>query len=248
MQMLLIPLRAVLAVFNLVFVCGAGVLLVMLGMNGHKTVRRILPRWARLNLLVCGLKLEVLRGAEHLQPGRPVIFIANHQALIDLFVFPVLFRDTDVFYPVKKELAWVPFLGWLAWISGQPLIDRDDHARAMQAMDLTIRLLRAGMSSVIFPEGTRSRDGKLGPFKKGAFRVALDHQIPLVPITLVDCADRMPMGTWRLTSGTIHVVVDPPILVDDWSRSNLDENIDKLRNLILGNLETERSRLGLPPM
>lgn len=233
------------AAVTLAVLCSAGIVAVLLGMRGHRAVRLILPMWARMMLRICGLNVEVLRGAEFLRPDGPCIFVANHQGLLDAIVFPAIL-DAPMFYPLKKEAVWMPFIGWFAWITGQPRIDRKDPVRAIQAMDATAGLLRAGICTLMFPEGTRTRDGKLGPFKRGAFRLSMDTGLPIVAITLIDSYDRMPMGTYALTPGTIHVVVDSPVPTADWNRKNVVARVGELRQRFLSNLTEERTRLGLP--
>lgn len=245
MRQLVLGVRFAAAAVILAVFCSLGILAVLLGMKRDRAVRVVLPTWARLNLIACSLDVQIVRGAEYLDAHRPCIYIANHQGLLDAFVFPTIL-DKPMFYPIKKELVWVPFMGWFAWITGQPRIDRSDHFKAMLAMEEATLLLKQGLCTLLFPEGTRSRDGRLGSFKKGAFRLSMDTGVPLVPITLVDCADHLPMGTYRLTPGTIHVVVDPPIYTTDWTRRTVQAKMDEVRNRILQNITEERAKLGLP--
>ncbi|MBI3891258.1 MAG: 1-acyl-sn-glycerol-3-phosphate acyltransferase [Candidatus Wallbacteria bacterium] len=246
MRQLVLGLRMTIAVVILTVFCTAGIVAVLLGMRREKALRMVLPTWARLNLIACSLDVQILRGAEHLDAHRPCIYIANHQGLLDAFVFPTLL-DKPMFYPIKKEMVYIPFIGWFAWMTRQPRIDRSDHFQAMLAMEKSTELLRNGLCTLLFPEGTRSRDGKLGSFKKGAFRMSMDTGVPLIPITLIDCGDHLPMGTYHLTPGTIHVVVDPPIYTTDWNRRNLAQKMEEVRNRLLANITEERAKLGLPP-
>ncbi len=245
MRQLVFGVRVGLAVIILMVLCTFGIIAVLLGMGKQKALKHVMPRWARLSLLACSLNVEV-QGREHLDAHRPCIFVANHQGLLDALVFPTIL-DAPMFYPIKKELVWVPFMGWFAWITDQPRIDRDDSLQSIQAMDKVANLLKEGQCTLMFPEGTRCRDGKLAKFKKGAFRLAMDTGVPIIPVTLIDCYDHMPMGTFNLKSGTIHVVVDEPIRTDGWDRASLARNVLAIRERFARNIEEGRARLGLPP-
>jgi 1-acyl-sn-glycerol-3-phosphate acyltransferase len=140
-------------------------------------------RWAfPLGRKILGVKLFV-KHRERLTQRDPCVFIANHQHTLDMFVLGSALPDRTVTIG-KREIAYVPFFGWLFYLSGNLLIDRKDHLRAMQTMQKARDELKKGMCILLAPEGTRSRGKGLGPFKKGAFHLAVDAQVPLQPLAI----------------------------------------------------------------
>ena len=116
-------------------------------------------------------------------------------------------------------------------------VDRGDRAQAIEAMKPAIEAARQGMSIVIAPEGTRSATRRLGPFKKGAFHMAMAAGVPIVPVVLKNALDALPRDGTVIRSATIDVVAHPPVPTDDWTRENLDERIAEIRELYERTLE-----------
>jgi 1-acyl-sn-glycerol-3-phosphate acyltransferase len=174
-------------------------------------IAREQPRnWARSLLWAAGVKVE-LEGLEHLSPGEPAVIVANHESWFDVFAL-VVHLPVDTRFVGKIELTRIPFFGpsWLA--CGHIAIDRSDRQKAIESLRVAGETLRReGAAVVMFPEGTRSADGELLPFKKGAFVLALQTGVPVVPVGVSGSRDIMPKGSWRIRSGTIVVRVGPPI-------------------------------------
>lgn len=166
--------------------------------------------WGRVALWLAGVRLEV-EGREYLPPaGEPVIFVGNHQGNFDILSYfvglPLQFR-----WMAKEELFRVPLFGLAMRRSGYIAIDRSDRRKAMKSMGLAAERIRGGTSVAIFPEGTRSGDGRLQEFKKGGFLIALKAQVPLVPLAINGSWKIMPKGALRFQPGTIRLRILPRI-------------------------------------
>lgn len=191
-----------------------------------------------------GIEL-VVKGKEHLWSKRPAVFIFNHQSSADLFIVSKLIRK-DATGIAKKELKKMPIIGQLMAASGVIFIDRKDREKAIEAMKPAVDALKNGTSIIIFPEGTRSRDYRLGPFKKGAFHLAMQAGVPIVPVVIRNAHDAMPRGTNVLRSVAIEVVAFPPISTKRWKKEGLDEHIAKIRAIYLKELGQEEAKKEKP--
>jgi 1-acyl-sn-glycerol-3-phosphate acyltransferase len=158
---------------------------------------------------------QEVRGWEALpkaiRDGRqPVVFIANHASALDPLMLGINLPTHFLFMP-KREMVYVPVLGWVTWLWGCIFIDRHDHARALASMELAAARIRGGESILTFPEGTRTRDGRLLPFKKGAFHLARQARVPVIPLGLRGTFELMPRGTWRIQPGPFVLNVGQPL-------------------------------------
>jgi len=174
--------------------------------------------WCWAVLEIGGVHLTV-RGLDHLNPSRPYIFMANHRSNIDI---PVLVQSLPKFqlrWIAKRELLFVPFFGWALWSSKHILVDRSTRSHAMASLKKAKERIAGGLSVVFFPEGTRSRDGELLPFKKGGFLLAIRTHTPIVPITIHGSGNILPKGDWRIRTGEIEVIVSDPVpTVESYAR------------------------------
>ena len=148
--------------------------------------------WSRVILGVPGVKLEV-KVKSPLEPGRPYVFMPNHASMVDIWAvfvaIPASFR-----FIAKKQLAGIPLFGWAMAAGRFIFIDRQNAASARRSMAEAARRIGSGQSVVIFPEGTRTRDGRLGPFKKGGFHLAIDSGAAIVPVAIKGSREIMPRG------------------------------------------------------
>ncbi len=168
-------------------------------------------RWSRGLTFICGLKLTV-RGLEHLTPGQSYIYVSNHASLLDIPVITVGVPD-QIRIVYKKELEKIPFLGWgLKWGSYIG-IDRGSSADARRSLEEAIRIIRNGASVFMYAEGTRTLDGKLQPFKRGAFNLAVTAGVPVVPLTINGTFQVLPKGTLTIHPGPVELVFEHPIEV-----------------------------------
>jgi putative phosphoserine phosphatase/1-acylglycerol-3-phosphate O-acyltransferase len=182
------------------------------------------------------IKIDVA-GQQHLWSHRPAVFLINHQsALIDLLVTSRLLRDGFTFV-AKKEIARVPVIGQLFRMADVAFLDRADPAKAIAALQPALDRLRAGTSVVISPEGTRSVTPAVGRFKKGGFHLAMQAGVPIVAIVIRNAGEIMWRDAKIAQSGTIQVVVHPPIPTDGWRRDDLDAAVAKVQQLYVDTLE-----------
>lgn len=180
-----------------------------------------------LSLMASGVSLDV-HGARHIWEAQPAVFLFNHQSQLDVLVLGGLLRGN--FAPVaKKELANNPLFGGLMRLLETAFIDRADNAAARKALEPAVERLRAGTSIVIAPEGTRSPTPTPGKFKKGAFHLAMQAGVPIVPLVFRNTGELMSRNAMIIHPGVVQVAVLPPIDVSDWSRDDLDERIEGVR-------------------
>jgi len=193
--------------------------------------------WSRLILRIAGVSLRV-SGLEALDPARTYVFMVNHQSNLDI---PVLVDALSAFqlrWLAKKELLWVPLFGWAMWASKHIVVDRSDALHALKGLRRAKDKLAAGISVVIFPEGTRSRDGKLLRFKKGGFLLAAQARTPVVPVTINGSGAVLPAGAWRLRAGRIDVTVGESVPVEGHRPENLKLLSQEVRRRIAQNLQS----------
>lgn len=168
--------------------------------------------WAPVLLWLAGARVEV-EGAEQVDPRRPTLYASNHQSSIDI---PVLFvaLPVNLRFIAKEQLRWVPLVGWYLQMAGHILIDRSNRTRAIASLDrAAVEIARRKISLIVFPEGTRSSDGRILPFKHGSFGLALKARIPVVPVTVEGSARVMPRRSWRVHPGLIRVRLGAPVEV-----------------------------------
>ncbi len=158
---------------------------------------------------VAGIKVEV-RGLENIQPSQSYIFMSNHVSNLDPPVFvPNIPGRCSVFF--KKEVLRVPIFGKILKMAEMVPVDRHNREAAIESVHAAATVLNHGLNMVIFPEGTRSRDGRLLPFKKGPFHLAMETGVPVLPVTLLGTYDCWPKGQFASRGGTTTVVFHPPI-------------------------------------
>lgn len=169
----------------------------------------------RVGVLLVGVKI-VVRGLEHLETGRNYIFMSNHVSNLDPpILIPSIPGRCSVL--VKKELFRVPVLGTGMKLAQLVPVDRSNREAAIESVQNAITVLRKGLHMLIFPEGTRSADGRLQPFKKGPFHLATDSGVPVVPVTMLGTYESWPKGCFGLRSGTATVVFHPPLNPHDFA-------------------------------
>jgi putative phosphoserine phosphatase/1-acylglycerol-3-phosphate O-acyltransferase len=187
-----------------------------------------------VTLALAGVRLNVT-GAEHIEAAKPAVFIFNHQSILDGFIIMSLVR-TDVTGVAKKEVAGQPGFGHFARFANMAFVDRADSKRAVAALEPVVEKLREGYSIAISPEGTRSVTPAMGPFKKGAFHMAMQGGVPIVPIVIRNAGEVLWRGSKVMRPGVVDVHVHEPISVADWTRETLDERIAGVHGLFLRTL------------
>jgi len=174
---------------------------------------RLIRFWAKGNLWVCGVRVRV-RGLERLDPHNAYLFMSNHQSQFDILALMAALDAFQLRWVAKQELRKVPVLGLCMQRTHQILVDRESRAQAVATIRRVKELLNAGISVLFFPEGTRSKDGQLLPFKPGGFAVAVETGVPVVPVTVNGSRTIMPSGDWKIRAGEIEIVLSKPIQID----------------------------------
>ena len=187
--------------------------------------------WGDLATSLAGVDLRV-EGEEYLWSHRPAVFIFNHQSGLDAVLMVKLLRR-DVTGVGKKEIQRNPFFGPLLTAAGVVFIDRADREKAIEALKPAVQALREGRSLVIAPEGTRSSTPRLGPFKKGAFHIAMQAGVPVVPVVFRNVLDALPKHALVVRPATVEAVVLPPVDTSSWTRESLDTEIEAIRQAYL---------------
>ena len=186
--------------------------------------------WSRVILGVPGVKLDIKMRVP-LDPGRPYVFMPNHASMVDIWAVLVAV-PTSFRFMAKKQLSRIPLFGWAMSAGRFIFIDRQNGLAARRSMDEAARRIRAGQSVVIFPEGTRTRDGRLLPFKKGGFHLALNSGAAIVPVAIRGSRDVMPRGAALIRAGSVSVEVGEPIPTEGLAHGDRDALIAKVRGRV----------------
>ena len=198
------------------------------------TVLRLARWWARTICDLGGVKVEV-DGHLALDPAHSYVFMANHLSTIDIWALYVAL-PIPVRMIAKKQLAAIPLFGW-AMLAGRFIfIDRHNAISARRSIERAKERIRSGASVLLFPEGTRSRDGQLQPFKKGGFHLAIDAGAPIVPVALQGTRELMPRGSLRVKPGRVRVTIGEPIPTAGLEVDDRNALLDRVRNTIAGML------------
>ncbi|MCJ7590971.1 MAG: HAD-IB family hydrolase [Woeseiaceae bacterium] len=188
-----------------------------------------------------GLNLRIV-GEHHLWSHRPAVFIFNHQSNVDLVIVSRLMRR-DIVGVGKREIREIPIVGRIMEAAGVVLIDRRDSASAIEALTQLVDTMRIeGKSVCLSPEGTRAITPRLAAFKKGAFHLAMQAGVPIVPIVIHNSNDVQPKGDFIFHPGTVNVEVLPPIDTSNWSVSTIDHHVADVRNLYLQALDQKKTQ------
>jgi 1-acyl-sn-glycerol-3-phosphate acyltransferase len=172
-------------------------------------VMRVGRLWSRALLAAVGARVEY-SGVPPERWPQPCIFLSNHQSNVDIWALIAVLPHSTRFV-AKQVLFRIPAMGWAMSAAGFVPIDRANRARAIRSLELAAAQVRAGMSVVLFPEGTRSRTGELQPFKKGPFHLAVRAGVPVLPLAISGSWRVMPPRGMRVHPGPVHVRALPPI-------------------------------------
>ena len=223
------PILCVLTVFTAVFtVC-------TVRWRNAEFVHKVQQFWSRAFYRLMFLPVTV-EGAEHIQPGQSYVFVSNHQSMFDVWLIygwlPVIFK-----WLMKAELRKVPFVGTGCKAAGHIFVDRRNAKAAMESLKEVEKQLVNGVSTVIFPEGTRTLDGQVGRFKRGAFQIAIDLGLPVIPLSLSGCFEVLPKGKLFVHRVPCRMYIGEPIDLKQFrdAEGNTDSNaaIEAVRNAVM---------------
>ncbi len=170
--------------------------------------------WARITCWLTPVRLKV-QGKENITPGQSYVVAANHQTGFDIFIL-YGYLGIDFKWIMKKELRRIPFIGYASEKVGHIFIDRSSPRAALNTLQEAKRKLEGGASVVIFPEGTRSKGPQMHPFKRGAFKLAFELDLPILPVTIVDSWRIKREGFFNIMPGKAALIVHPPINIRDY--------------------------------
>ncbi len=192
--------------------------------------------WARSFCRLLFLPVEV-EGLENIQPKTSYVFVSNHQSMTDVFVIygwlPVIFK-----WIMKKELRKVPLVGAACKAAGHIYIDRSNKMASMRSIAEAERIVKDGVCVVIFPEGTRTLTGEVGRFKRGAFSIATDLHLPIVPISLSGCYEVMPRTRFYAKWHRVKMTVGKPIDVSVYPEEDRNVLIEEVRQRVIENIQS----------
>ncbi len=186
--------------------------------------------WSRMNLAMAFARIRV-RGLENISPGRSYILMSNHQSHVDVWAL-IGYAPLQLRWVMKMELRKVPIFGIACERMGHIYIDRSDSQKARDELAVIRKRFERGSSVVFFPEGTRSPEGALLPFKKGGFVMALQHDVPILPVTINGSRHVLPKDTLDLMPGTIEIVFHPPVAMEGYSLESKELLMDRVRDII----------------
>jgi 1-acyl-sn-glycerol-3-phosphate acyltransferase len=206
-----------------------------------RTSHRVSSLWSRLLCQLNGVHVTI-DGMEHVDRHRAQIFVANHQGYFDIFTLSG-YLPVQICWVAKASLFRVPFVGWSMKAAGYVPVDRSDKKKAYRAFLASIERIKLGSSIVIFPEGTRSEDGTIGPFKKGGHLLALRAEVPMVPVTIIGSGKIIRKGSASIQPGPVHIIISPPIDVGKITSEKEETLLENLRNTICRNYEARATKL-----
>jgi 1-acyl-sn-glycerol-3-phosphate acyltransferase len=189
-------------------VCSLATLAAGLVDRSGRACRAIARGWARVLLFVLGVRVDVEGGSN--LPHGPAVYAANHGSALDILIL-FGYLPADFRFIHKRSLYLVPVLGWSLWVAGHVGIDRANPFRARKSLEAAAERIHNGTSVAVFPEGTRSPDAEVRPFKRGSFVLALEAQVPVVPVSLLGVKRVVPRGISTLKPGTVRLVIHPPV-------------------------------------
>ncbi len=195
--------------------------------------------WSRLNAFITPMRVKV-SGRQFIDSKQSYVIISNHQSLYDIFLI-YGWLGVDIKWVMKKELAKIPGIGFGSKKVGHIFLDRSNSRVALESLNEAKRKLVNGTSVVIFPEGTRSQTGQLGPFKKGAFKLALDLGLPILPVTISGTRNILPAGTVDLMPGKVTMLIHNPIEIKNQTEESLKDLLTAARDIIAAPLKINNS-------
>ncbi|MBU1163788.1 MAG: 1-acyl-sn-glycerol-3-phosphate acyltransferase [Proteobacteria bacterium] len=217
-----------------VFLSSLTVFLSFISKN-NKLAYNTTKAWAKFVLVVSRIKVTV-NGLYNIRPDRSYIYMSNHQSNFDIPVvlacLPFQFR-----WVAKAELFKIPIFGYAMHRIGHINIDRSNRRAAFKSLKKAAKNIREGVSVLIYPEGTRSKDGNIGSFKRGGFILAVESGVPIVPVIIHGTWPIMPKNKTTIRPGNVTIEIKEPIETKNYTRKSKDDLLEKVRNIICESFE-----------
>jgi len=228
--------RSLLMVFWTVIWTVIGLAMIFIDPTGHAFMYFARVGWAPQVLWVGGVRV-VRRGGEGADWRRPYIVASNHQSQVDI---PILFANLpmSIRFLAKRSLFYIPVFGWSLWLARFVPVDRASSRKARKSIDAAAEKVRRGPSLAVFPEGTRSPDGKLQAFKSGAFVMAIKSGVPILPIAIRGSYNIVPKHRLGVKPGTVEMIVGTPIETASFDLNSREKLKSTVRDRIQRMLET----------
>jgi 1-acyl-sn-glycerol-3-phosphate acyltransferase len=224
-------LRAALILIHTLLWAAVGIFIMAINPTGRLYLWLAHTAWSRQALRMAGAPLTV-KGLENIDPNRSYVVCANHQSLLDI---PVLFAalPLPIRFVAKKSLFYIPIFGWSLWLAGFVPVDRKGGKRARDSLKVAARRIQNGRSVTVFPEGTRSPDGRIHEFKSGAFIMAMESGVPILPVVIKGTFEIAPKSAIKAVPHPVEVVVGAPILVEGLDAIKRTELIKHTRDIMI---------------
>ena len=211
---------------------GAGIIVLALLGYGDLGSRTLAVAWARFNSRMLGMTVSI-EGLEHLRPNQSYVITANHISALDILLI-YGYLPTELKWVMKKELRRVPIIGAACQAMGHIIIDRSNSTSAVESIQHAAYKLVNGMCILFFPEGTRTKPGQVVPFKKGAFRLAIDLSLPVLPTTIEGTERLLPTETLDWRPGAVTLRIHPEISTLGLSSNQVDTLCDQVEAVTRG--------------
>lgn len=196
--------------------------------------------WGRFVLAAALLRIRVNKNPQ-INPKQSYVFVANHQGAFDIFlVYGYLGHNFK--WLMKQSMKKMPLVGMASAKAGHIFVDQTSRKGIVETMRQTKNTLKDGMSTVVFPEGHRTPDGKMAAFKSGAFQTAVSLKLPIVPITIDGCYKVLPIHSWRMNRSKITMTFHDPIATDSITSNEMKELIQKVHTIIESALPDDKNR------
>ncbi|MDU1892922.1 MAG: lysophospholipid acyltransferase family protein [Dysgonomonas sp.] len=186
--------------------------------------------WSKLACRLSLCRINVIRHAE-LDPNKSYVFIPNHQGAFDIFLI-YGYLNQNIKWVQKQELRKIPFVGKASEIAGHVFVDQSSLKSMKETITKAESQLGEGSSMVIFPEGSRTKTGKMGRFKRGAYIIAKEMNLEIVPVTVNGPFDLMKIGTYLLNPCKLELVVHKPISTENLTEDNMQDFINNTRDIV----------------
>jgi 1-acyl-sn-glycerol-3-phosphate acyltransferase len=217
------------------FLCGLTVILLWPFGSYNQFTNKTALIWAKSILWAAGTKVQVY-GLDKIDFNKSFVFVGNHQSHIDvLAVFSIL--TLTVRFIAKKELFKIPLFGWAMTAAGIIKVDRSNREKAIKSIERAGETIQRGVSVILFPEGTRSSDGEIHQFKKGAFVLATKSNVPVVPISISGTRNILKKHSLKLNPGKVKIIISDPIDSSNYKLEDREIFASDVRQIIINNFD-----------